>query len=248
MSLIEWVEKGDTERVRECIHQGVDVNARDGAWWTALMRACYVKNDMELGKLLLDSGADVNAGNYSGNTSLSIASSHGSANFVKLLLENGANLEAANYFGWTALMEAAMCGNIHSLKVLLENGADVEKSDDIGKKPLMHAVNFSVAELLLEYGVDVDAKDNLGRTALMFATRAEKSGIVKLLLENGADVEAKDEFNRTAFNHVICAEQSTTMKVLEDEIERRKHLKMARYTFLRHTNFHLAQEIALRLN
>ena len=49
----------------------------------------------------------------------------------------------------------------------------------------------------------------------------------------------------TRYFMTYCYESSIKDK---DEIKRRKQLKMARYTFLRHTNFHLAQEIALRMH
>ena len=60
---------GNTERVKELIYQGTNVNQRDDNGRTALMFAA-INAHYETMKLLLGSGADVNARSNKGGTAL----------------------------------------------------------------------------------------------------------------------------------------------------------------------------------
>jgi ankyrin repeat protein len=59
-SLMQAALDGDTERVRELINQGADINRRDDNGRTALMFVVINRHD-ETMKVLLEHGADVNA-------------------------------------------------------------------------------------------------------------------------------------------------------------------------------------------
>ena len=142
-------------------------------------------------------------------------------------------IDYVNVSEMTALMMAARYGRTDKVKVLLENGADMEATNINGTTALMFAAIYGrteIVKMLLKHGADVESKNNTDSTALMFAA----GGVLK-----GARL-----------GMIACDYQGHTdiVEILEDEIERRKQLKMARYTFLRHTNFHLAQEIAVRIN
>ncbi|MGH9969009.1 MAG: ankyrin repeat domain-containing protein [Pyrinomonadaceae bacterium] len=67
---------GNTERIRELIHQGVDINQRDDNGRTALMFA-VINAHYETMNLLLEYGADVNAASNKGGTALMGAASAG---------------------------------------------------------------------------------------------------------------------------------------------------------------------------
>ena len=80
---------------------------------------------LEIVKLLLSHGADVNAQSSSGNTPLMYACASGHAEVVRSLLEAGANVEDHNENGHTPLMEAASAGHVEVAKILLEFGAGI---------------------------------------------------------------------------------------------------------------------------
>ena len=63
--------------------------------------------DLDIVKLLLKSGADVNRQNNSGNTALVLASNSGHDKTVKMLVAAGADVNIQNLNGTTALMLAA---------------------------------------------------------------------------------------------------------------------------------------------
>lgn len=84
---------GNTERVRQLIHQGADINQRDDNGRTALMFA-VINTHYETMKVLLEYGADVNARSSKGGTALMGAALAGDRRIVQALLDKGADLHA----------------------------------------------------------------------------------------------------------------------------------------------------------
>ena len=82
---------GNTERVKELIHQGADINQRDDNGRTALMFA-VINTHYETMKVLLEYGADVNAKSNKGGTALMGAATAGDLRMVQALLDKGADL------------------------------------------------------------------------------------------------------------------------------------------------------------
>jgi quinoprotein dehydrogenase-associated probable ABC transporter substrate-binding protein len=105
-------------------------------------------------RVLLDSGADVNAPIAKGGyTPLMLASISGSNELAAALIEHGAKVNAANPGGVTALMIAA-AGN-----------------------------RSTIAGLLLRSGADVNARSEDGRTALGIARANSSDAVIKVLEE-----------------------------------------------------------------
>jgi len=126
---------------------------------------------LEVVRLLLDKGADVNAKADSGWTALMGAAWKGHLGVVKLLLEKGAKVDEGKD-DLTAIGAAAGGGHLEVVKLLLEKGADVNARDKDGSTALMSAAGYghlALLEVLLEKGVDVNARDKDGSTALMEA-------------------------------------------------------------------------------
>ena len=181
------------------------------------------KGDVEEVRKCIQNGADVNSVNNGWTTALTLSSSEGCTEIVKLLLENGANVHIrSGLFSVTALMLASFNGHTETVKLLLEYGADLEANDNQDWTPLMWAIKGGYYK-------------SYPRT-------------LKILLENGADLETKNHKGETVFMLVAHWAHFKTLNILQEEVERRKQVKMARYTLLRHINIHLAQEIALRTN
>src|SRR4030095_3393671 len=84
---------GNTEKVKELIQQGADVNERDDNGRTALMFA-VINTHYETMKLLLEYGADVNVKSNPGGTALMGAATAGDLRMVQALLEKGADVHA----------------------------------------------------------------------------------------------------------------------------------------------------------
>ena len=87
---------------------------------TALMLAAH-KNQLELAKVLIQRGADVNKPGW---TPLHYAATRGHRDMIRLLLQNDAYIDSESANGTTPLMMAAYYAPPLAVKLLLEEGAD----------------------------------------------------------------------------------------------------------------------------
>eukprot|EP00903_Cladosiphon_okamuranus_P012921 g12064.t1 len=157
--------------------------------------------------LLLDAGAEPDAIDCDGNTSLMTAAATGGAALCKLLLERGANTRATNLFGSSALFLAATGGNPADnsacVRVLLDAGSDPNQTRPDGTTALHMSAkrgHSEVLENLLEHGAQVDAVELSGMTPLMHAVSNDHGGATGLLCDYGADLDLADESGRTALH------------------------------------------------
>ena len=145
------------------------------------------KKNLNLVKLLIDNGIDVNA-KCNGRNALSFAVKAGHQGIVKLLLDSGANVNVKDNVGETALMDAVEYGNKEIVELLLQNDADVNLRDKYSRTALIRAVvngRKDIVELLLQNGANVCAK-TLGKTTLMVALEYKEDEIADVLIEYGA--------------------------------------------------------------
>ena len=126
--LIKAAEHGDTEKVRELLDAGADINSAD-QWRDTVLMLAAANGRANTVKLLLDAGADINIQDKFGKTALMRAAARGYADTVKLLLDAGADIDRPNKYGWTALMQAALWGHTSVMELLIRAGADVDIKD-----------------------------------------------------------------------------------------------------------------------
>ena len=83
----------DINIIQQLLNAGANVNGRDGNLSTALMQACsYTRLELvDIVKILIGKGADVNIFNAGGLTAIGIALALEHKNIVELLLESGAD-------------------------------------------------------------------------------------------------------------------------------------------------------------
>ena len=114
---------------------------------------------MELVRLLLVKGADVNKADKDGQTPLFFCSRINGYNLARLLLAKGADVNKANNGGQTPLFWSCFTGNFEFARLLVDREADVNKANNAGWTPLHWSCfkgNFELSRLLLSRG----AKDN----------------------------------------------------------------------------------------
>jgi ankyrin repeat protein len=118
-------------------------------------------------ELLLDKDVDINVTNYTGDTPLHEAASHGHRKMVEFLLQNGAELEMRDDYRQTALHKAVGAKH-HILRLLVNRDADVLAKDMYGKTVLHLAAEAGLKEdvhFLMGHGAATDGRDGNGRTA-----------------------------------------------------------------------------------
>lgn len=112
---------GNFELANELIKIGVDINKQDKDGATAL----YISKNIEIVKLLIESGADPDLHNYrSGYTPLLYAMVWWNEEKYKSLVPL-TNLNIKSSFGFTALMFSAIYHRLDDIKFLISAGADL---------------------------------------------------------------------------------------------------------------------------
>jgi ankyrin repeat protein len=124
---------------------------------TPFVRAA-LSGDIEVMRLLLESGADPNIATSQGTTALMAAaginwipgqtSSYSEAGYVeavKLCLERGADVNAANSLGLTAMHGAANRGWESVIQILAGHGARLDVKDIAGRTPMIFAQGIFLA-------------------------------------------------------------------------------------------------------
>lgn len=95
-------QAGDIEGLTAALEAGVDIDARDGRGWTALMHAVN-KGYLLLVEPLLAANADPDVRAPDGATALFMAALHGHSEVVDLLMKTGADLSVRGPQGRTAV-------------------------------------------------------------------------------------------------------------------------------------------------
>ena len=194
----------DTKALKKMIDDGLDVNSRDEEGDTLLLFALANNDNLEMAKMLLEAGADINAPSQrDGITPLLVATTM--ANELQKqsqkIYKNPATLKHTNISAGNLKKRAVhqMQYAIRLAKMLIEYGADVNRETPYGT-PLMNAStnewNKDIIKMLLENGADVNKKDRNGRTALFYASAFNCNDIITTLLTAGADIEIKDIYGK----------------------------------------------------
>ena len=199
------------------------------------------KGAIELVRLVLENGADVNTQTESNPSALLVASKNGHLETVRLLLENGADVNAQDESGdfHTALQAASYKGHVEIMQLLLTHGAEVNAQGGEYHTALHAAAmkgHEEVIKVLLSEKADVSISGQFsdiwhkgGRgTALHAASAWAQPVSIRLLLEYGADVNAKGIFDGREMTALELAEQGgidelwgdTYLRCSDDEYEK----------------------------
>lgn len=194
----EAIKKNDVETARRMIAAGADVNAAYDEYENRSLLDASYQGNLDLVKMLVEAGADVNLSDGCGVVPLvrAIVSWHETDEVVKYLIECGANVNACEGESWTPL-EAAVHENASDIvKMLLDAGANPYVIDsDFGDSLLMQAAedgNPKCVKLILGLGVDINHRNHDGETALLYAVNRRLPHIVLDLLRAGANPNIKD--------------------------------------------------------
>ncbi|HWR39287.1 MAG TPA: ankyrin repeat domain-containing protein [Patescibacteria group bacterium] len=195
-SFINVIEKNDVKAVKLFLEAGMNPNSVT-AEGTPLLTAAAAGN-LEIAKLLVEKGGNVNEKDKDGMTPL-MAAIFGEKDgtpkqeMVKYLLEKGADLNTrfiTNGVGLTPLMAAAGAKDLEVVKILLSKKIDINAPDvNTGMTPLMLATtndNVEIVKELLSKGADVNKKGKANMTALGLAMQNNNAEMIKVLKNAGA--------------------------------------------------------------
>lgn len=148
-------DKGYKEVAEALIKHNASVDALSETLLTPLHEAAG-KSLVDLVRLLVDAGADVNARDKFSNTPLRMCASNAQsfANLetfkqtVQILLDAGADINSGTTINTTSLHSVVKWGNIDAVKFMLEHGADPNIRTTKGELPIDFAKDSAIKELL----------------------------------------------------------------------------------------------------
>jgi len=214
MSIQTAARRGNLKEVERQLALGVNVNSRHFFTRdTALIEAAY-NGHVEIVKLLIERGANVNLKGEAWYGPLHAAAMGGHVEIVKLLLEHGADV---NIFSHNKpLHDAAMNGHIEVAEILIAYGADMNAKGTDEYTPLGTAVSNRQVEMvkyLLSKGADVNARANYGCSPLHTAVSSGNMELARLLSQHGANANFKCN-GRTALIASVFNDDAEMTKML----------------------------------
>lgn len=200
-------KEGDVKKISSFLETSIDPNLQDEDGKTALHLAIEKGDHLEVVKLLIEKGANVNS-----KTLYKALESPKSFEIVKLLIKRGMNLDFDNKKNYTmdfVLQMAGMRGWLEVIKLLVEKGVNINYC---AKKSALQWAScqghLEIVKFLVEKGANVNLKHpEHGNIALHYASRSGHLEIVKLLVEKEASVNTQNKYGRTALHHASeCTE------------------------------------------
>ncbi|WP_414528001.1 ankyrin repeat domain-containing protein [Nodularia chucula] len=166
MQIHIYAEEGNIAKVQQEIAHGVDINYLDKyESRTPLMFAVSSPHaDIDLVRLLVENGADVNAVDTYQNTVLALAVQSGNLEKIQFLLDAGADINYQKPHGYDVLIDAMY-------------GRDITKDENL----------LAIIDLLIKRGAKVTGVTDSGESALRRASDTGRFDAVKILLAAGAD-------------------------------------------------------------
>jgi hypothetical protein len=184
---------------------GLKIDEKEATY--ALLQASF-NSDLELAKMAVERGADVN-GRYPGNewTPLLAATREGGDELVKFLLAKGAKPEDKFPYDISPFMSAAEGWQLKMMQTLLEHSSYINRQDTMGKTALISAIDIfrepdeddeagtreadetrcaNTVRFLLEHKADPNLRNKAGETALTLARKKKLTKVISLLTKYGA--------------------------------------------------------------
>ena len=164
-------------------------------------------------------GADVNAVDDYGYTTLHLAALQNSEYVVTELIRRGADVNAVNEYGDTPLHLAAFKDCKETALKLLQHGADVNAVDVNGRTTLHSAARNrnrnarkgkEIAAQLYQRGVDVNAVDKSGNTPLHLAALGNSKDVAVDLVQRGANMNGVNNYGTTPLHYAALENSKET--------------------------------------
>jgi ankyrin repeat protein len=147
--------------------------------------------NVEIARLLLEAGADIDAGDSDNSTALGVAAMRKHGEMVTFLIEHGADVNRRDRKADCPLSFAVYGRDEAIIQQLLDAGADLYFRNPSGET-LLHiasqrGVRSLVEHLLDNIAADIDVSSENGGTPLGYAAMGGHAEIVQLLLDRGAN-------------------------------------------------------------
>jgi ankyrin repeat protein len=186
------IEAGDITLVKQILQDTPNaLTERDDNQFRELpIHFAATTGNVEIARLLLDAGADIDAGDSDNSTALGVAAMRKHGEMVAFLIERGADVNRRDRKADCPLSFAVYGRDEAIIQQLVVAGADLYFRNPGGETLLHISCARGVrgfVEHLVENGADIEARAAGGGTPLGYAAMSEQVEIVQLLLDRGAD-------------------------------------------------------------
>jgi ankyrin repeat protein len=181
--------------------------------------ASISKGNMEMVKLFIENGADINAVCevcYQ-QTAIHTALEYSYFDICNYLLEKGADINVHNSFGRTLMHSVAHTGNVEIARLLIDKGLDINAQDNDGATPLIYAASngdYPMFKLLIDKGAELSIKENDGSDVLMSAVEDGNPEIVSFLLDKCCDINLMNNDDETALIYAAELKKPQVVRLL----------------------------------
>lgn len=179
--------KLDKENIQECLdvydYKEIETAIHNGDLNVNKKLYLHFTQNLNILKLLIKKGIDLNKKDGNGNTALFGANTEK----TKLLIKSGIDINSINKNHENALW----FGAINPVKELIKNGINVNQKNRQNRTFLWESDEYT-SEWILNKGVDIQAKDIKGENAL-FSLNPFDITKAKLLVLNGIDINVRNQ-------------------------------------------------------
>jgi len=231
LKLITAIRKQDVAAVKQALAQEADPNGQDPEFGVTALNWASLIGNVEIARILLAGGADVNGKSRDGGGPLSGAAFMGRADVCELLINNGGDPKQKNAKGEDPLVPTtADAGTTQFIAGLLKLDYDFAKvqagrakcvellKNGTGARELCAAVrkqDVAAVKLLLAKPTNPNAQDpDLGITALAWAAYHGNLEIAGLLIAGKADVNGKNRDGSRPLHAAAFAGHSAVLELL----------------------------------
>nr|WP_299172059.1 ankyrin repeat domain-containing protein [uncultured Allomuricauda sp.] len=199
------VRKKSAELLKVLLNMGANPNTinQDHSKTTALMQ-CSNVNVLELAKLLIENGADVNIIDKNGDPVIHWTAYLGQVELTKLLLDHNARTDIISIHSDGVLNVALKEWKSDIVELLVENGVthyDLSPEDEKLIELVKHNNTIVVKKLLTSE--NANTQDASGTPLLVTAAELGLLDMVKVLLSKGANIDGMNPTGHTALNRAV---------------------------------------------
>ena len=198
---------------------GLTINQRDSQGRTPLSWAA-ARGDIDVVKLLMNFGADVNLTTYAAAGPLSYAIGNRRLSVVKYLLDHGADIEQrCTRFQHTPLLHA--CNQVvedeECVRLLIKAGANVNALRFNASTPLILASMRNATRtmaMIMERSVDINHRGAQGYAAIHSAIQENSHQAIKLLLSSEANIAISNKDGSLILHLAATRGDLETLRIL----------------------------------